>query len=253
MKKRQSWLPQFSVKRKTKEPKSKFFITFPFVCLCKWLWPNSIPFTIFEFWVWDGDTIWEGVKTGWPIFVWGFSIQMFLAFRADWKKEHIDNAEDFIIGGAIISGIAGFFEEIIFRWVLFYGAFIAIQITNFLFFGFLNWMFGWSWAELPRLLSWYIVLPFADFMTLRYFSEFLVNQGWLLGAAVLAVNAKFRDGHKYQGFLGVVNSWYIGLFLFYIMFKYGIVAAILVHFTYDMIIFWVLYLHAAARRSIRDA
>jgi len=232
-----------------------FFITFPFICLMKWLWPSLIPFDIFQFWVWDGDTIWDGVKAGLPIFIWGFSIQFFFTCFHKFKKEEIDNAENFLVGGAIISTIAGVFEELIFRWVLLYSAFIGVQLANFLLFGFVPWMLGdwWSWLELPRLLSWYVVLPIADFMTLRYFSEFLVNQGWLLGAAVIAANAKFRDGHKYQGLLGYVNSWYLGLFLFFIMFKYGIVAAILVHFTYDMVIFWVIFLHAAFRRSIRDA
>ena len=54
---------------------------------------------------------------------------------------------------------------------------------------------------------------------------------------MLYTNAFFRDGHRYQGPIGVLNSWFAGMFLFWIMFTYGLPAAILVHFMYDFLIF----------------
>ena len=229
------------------------FVSLPIILFIQWVWPTLIPFDTFQFWNWDGDTIWNGLMAGWPIYVWGLSVQFLLSTFAKFKQKHIDEAEDFLIGGAFISVIAGVTEEISFRWIFFLGACFGVQFANFLFFGWFPWIFGdWaSFLEIPRLVSWYIAIPVADFFTAYKMHWLLVAQGWVVGAACLGANAKFRDGHKYQGPLGVINSWYLGLFFFWIMFEYGLVAAICVHIAYDMVIFSVLWFHAAARRSIQ--
>lgn len=48
-----------------------------------------------------------------------------------------------------------------------------------------------------------------------------------------------RNGHAYQGWFGTINSWFLGLYFFYIMLTHGLLAAIVVHFTYDFIIFTI--------------
>jgi hypothetical protein len=53
-------------------------------------------------------------------------------------------------------------------------------------------------------------------------------------AAAVSVNAKFRDGHKYQGFFGMVNAWVVGFILLYAMLYYGLMTAIVVHAIYDL-------------------
>lgn len=55
--------------------------------------------------------------------------------------------------------------------------------------------------------------------------------------AVLWSNAKFRNGHKYQGPYGMMNSYIFGLYMFYITFGYGLLYAIILHALYDGIIF----------------
>ena len=71
---------------------------------------------------------------------------------------------------------------------------------------------------------------------------------WAVGAAVISANAFFRDGHKYQGILGVLNSWFAGMFFFWMMFAHGLWAAMVVHFTYDVVVFTVATLGYSARR-----
>ena len=60
---------------------------------------------------------------------------------------------------------------------------------------------------------------------------------WAVGAAVVSANIFFRDGHKYQGPFGVLNAWFIGLVMFWVMFTYGVWPAIICHFLYDFLIY----------------
>lgn len=56
-------------------------------------------------------------------------------------------------------------------------------------------------------------------------------------SAVLWSNAKFRDGHKYQGPSGMLNSYLIGFYMFYIAFAYGLLYAMAAHFLFDAVLF----------------
>lgn len=214
------------------------FVLLPLICLIKWIWPSSIPLDIFQFWFFDKFTI----QAGWPIFLWGAFAQTLLCSK---KYEHheIVNAEENWVKNMFVSLMAGVFEELTFRWVFLYSSFIGIAVSNFIFFGFISHS-----LEIPRLISEYISNPLANLATFEQY-DFLVGKGWWFGAAVLAANAKFRDGHKYQGLIGIINSWYIGLFLFDIMFKYGIISAIAIHFLYDVMIFTIIYFNAVSQRS----
>jgi len=93
-----------------------------------------------------------------------------------------------------------------------------------------------------------LFVPLADFTSMGKMHAILYQpQSWAFGAAVVSVNVLFRDGHKYQGWFGWINSWFIGLVFFWTMFTYGLVAAMAVHFTYDFLIFAV----AAFMRLVR--
>jgi hypothetical protein len=67
------------------------------------------------------------------------------------------------------------------------------------------------------------------------------------GAALLSSNGRFRDGHLYQGTIGWIDAWFCGMILFYIMFKWGLFAAIIVHFFYDFFLFTMLAMIIYAR------
>jgi Type II CAAX prenyl endopeptidase Rce1-like len=59
----------------------------------------------------------------------------------------------------------------------------------------------------------------------------------ILGAAVISSNATFRRAHQQLGYLVVLNSWIIGIVLFWLMFNYGLVASIIAHIAYDLVVF----------------
>ena len=212
------------------------------ICLIKVVWPTGIPYNHGTFWHTHGTSVLQGVFAGWPVFVWGASISVILATSAHRLSSHGTSAGVLFVVGLLRSAQAGLLEEIAFRWLIFLGAIPSVKIANFL-------IFGWLGFGIPSWLHLRIAAPIADFFTLHALHGWLFSpHGWAVGAALLSTNAFFRDGHKYLGWLGFVNSWFIGMFLFWIMFHYGLLAAILVHFVYDVIVFSI----AAANVAIRN-
>jgi len=220
-----------------KEKKSGCYLTtaistMVFVVLIKLLWPNSIPFKLFEFWRFNGSWV-DVFRTSWPLLFWGIGFTAIAsAVTRNDPKENRHPGLFFTFEG-ISSVIAGVFEEISFRWMIFYGAIIGAIVSNFLFFGFLG--FG-----IPEWIFNNIAGPVANFLTLGYLKEYLFGPlGWTVGAAIISANGKFRDGHMYKGIIGWINSWFGGMFFFYLMFTYGLLASILIHFLYDIFIYCI--------------
>ena len=56
---------------------------------------------------------------------------------------------------------------------------------------------------------------------------------FVIGA--IAVNAKFRDSHAYQGLIGMFISWIAGFVFLYAIVAYGLLTAIVIHSIYDLI------------------
>lgn len=208
-----------------------------------WIFPGIIPFGFFEFWRLDNNLIFNGIKSSWPIFCWCVVVTLVIHTFTTNSRIVNRNAEDLLKGGFVISLFAGIVEEILFRWIFFFGAIVGVKLSNFLF-------FGWLGFGIPEWFYNTVVAPVNNFFTLGKISGILYNPlGWFLGSAVIIANVKFRDGHKYLGWFGYINSWFIGIFLFWILFEYGLPACIAVHFIYDMLIFIVRYVDAAIERA----
>lgn len=206
-----------------------------FVGVVNLFWPWAIPFRFLEFITLNN--FWQGVIACWPAYVWAIGGTLFFTSQK-LIRDIRNDGESFLAGGFLVSVWAGVVEEICFRWFIFFGAIVGVKITNFIFFGFLG--FG-----IPEFLHMYIFGPIANFTTFGALQDFLFHKhGWAIGAALIATNARFRDGHMYQGLLGFINSWFLGMIFFYVMFVYGLPAAIAVHFLYDMLIFATIYLMA---------
>lgn len=186
------------------------------------------------------------------------------------RKEELSSGQ--ILGfGTIRSFIAGTTEELAFRWILFLGAIPGVLVANWFMGGFLGIIAGlliavlafklfeeWEWVAITlagaimvcfvvlALGGWLVdpvkwvygvlLVPLADFMTMGYLHDILYHpHSWAIGAAVLSTNAFFRDGHKYQGLFGVINAWFGGMLFFWMLFEYGLVACMVVHFLYDVV------------------
>ena len=240
--------------KKEEEPVSylsKALSGFFLILICSWLFPTVIPFETFQVWGMKGGLI-DWVVSAWPVVAWGAVLNLvFMLSRWD-KRSHHD-PEDILLPGIAISVWAGVMEEICFRWLIFYSSIVGLKISNFLFFGCLG--FG-----VPENVYLWIVAPVANFFTAGFLHTVLYHPaGWFVGAAMLASNAFFRDGHKYQGVIGWIDAWFFGMFCFWLLFTYGLVACIVVHFLYDAGVFTMAFVEAVIkeqfvrRRSLRKA
>jgi hypothetical protein len=192
------------------------------------LWPKLIaPFKLFEFWHIKGSLL-DAVMNAWPIYLWGISATALLAvFRSGVPDE---DPGDILIKGTFISIRAGILEEIAFRWLIFFLAIIIIPAIDWALLGFM----GVHWVKWLSVF----VASVANIFTLGYLEDYLLGgYGWVVAAAVISANSNFRDGHRYLGWLGYVNSWFLGMYFFWVMFTYGIIAAIFIHFLYDFCVF----------------
>lgn len=219
------------------------------IFLTNLIFPGFIPFDAVK---WDtGADLQTIVSDAWPLFIYAVCISAFLAtFR---KIERSRGAEDVIDNfrtrlnfnnepGALMTLVTGFLvaiwasvlEELYFRWLLFFSMFGLIAFWDFFFGGFL-FDVGLVW-----LIKWWLWMPLANLTTFGLMEGMIYHSsGWYFGSAVLGANAMFREDHAYQGLFGLINSWFIGMFLFWVCFTHGLWAAMVVHFAYNMLIYSV--------------
>ena len=167
-----------------------------------------------------------GLGKVWFIFVWALAVPLVvvLVFRRRSVSDHPREAQ--VGRGLWLSLNAGVFEELIYRWLIFVNAMVLLRFFNFITFGFVKFFYT------------HALIPLADFTTFHALHPYLLHDGsWVFGAAIVSAAARFRSEHAYLGFLGWVNSWFMGMLLFYLMFNYGLATAIVAHFLYDAIIF----------------
>lgn len=75
------------------------------------------------------------------------------------------------------------------------------------------------------------------------------HYSFLFIAAAMSANVDFRDGHRYQGLLGWLNSWTIGYILLHAMMNHGIVVAIIVHALYNFCISVISYVRYRLKKE----
>lgn len=183
-----------------------------------------------------GEASGDGLGQVWFIFVWALAVTLtLLAIRG--RGYSYTSRPIRLVKGMWISLNAGVFEELIFRWLLFFIAMIMLPFFNIITFGLVKWLY----VEL--------FIPVANFFTFGALEPHLMGSSWVLGAAIISVNADFRDGHKYLGTLGWVNSWFIGMVMFYLVLNYNIQTAIVAHVAYDALIFAIAALAVKPLRS----
>lgn len=186
------------------------------------IWPGF--FDLFKYWCLT-DNIPLAVLRNWPFLVYG----LVLALLITRKLKKVRAKEVLFAQDIYKSVMAGFLEEIGFRCLFIFTAMIPLAIINFLLFGVASWVYS------------NIIFFIANVLTLGQMSGTIYGIPVLLMAGAISANAAFRDGHKYQGIFGYINSWFAGMYLLNVMFTQGLLIAILVHMIYDLIIAFVEY------------
>lgn len=196
-----------------------------FLVLCIF-WGDYALFSINELWS-RSSSPFEGLGKVWFIFVWGVAVTLLAGIIT--SRTPRDYSPGFVLGhGVWVSLNAGIFEELIYRWLRFSVAMITLPFFNFITFGLLKWAYE------------SFLIPIADWATFGALHDYLFHPAsWVIGAAIISANGSFRDGHEGNGFFSWVNSWFIGMVFFYLMFNYGLLTAIIAHVLYDVAIFVV--------------
>lgn len=225
------------------DDKSEWFLSsalssFILVAIVKFFWSSITPFGLFEVWHMGHGSTWDGVKAAWPIYLWGCGLTTLVCVCTSNSRSTNRNAEDIIGVGTLLSVMAGVTEEIAFRWWFFYGAILGLKVLSWITCGLVAWFVT------------HVPIPIAAFFTPSAMHPYYYGFGWAVGGAILSSNGKFRNGHLYLGWFGYVNSWFLGLFFFWLMFNYGLLAAILAHWFYDQLIFTAKYIDACVERRL---
>jgi len=223
-------------------------------------------FFIYPYFKWSG---WEAVWKFWPLFAWGVGLNLILMLLGSSKLPIRVNDNRELLGWELVtSTLAGVWEEFGYRWAFICYAMIGIAVVNWVFGAGLGWTLVIGcvigalvlWSEKEKGLAVLalggavLAVLFALYVNpIYWFYQFLVwvihfttltlmdpvlyggHQTLLIFGAVVA-NSWFRDGHKYQGPLGLVNSWYAGMVLLYATVIYGLWTAVVVHALYDIVI-----------------
>jgi len=251
------------------------------------LWPDVIPFDLYDpmFWVARGELV-DWLLAALGLFAWGIgtnvvsrllsrrqtSLERLLAKRLGGRL----SAGAILQEGFLVSLRAGVTEEVYYRWcrwllgiagslVLLYiwiglmWFFVGIAVILLLvgerahkiaglalgLFAGVCLVFGLDYQFLYEAIAG----PLANWMTLGFLEGYLFHPySWTVGAGILMSNATYQDGHKYQGLFGRINSWFLGMFFFWMVVTYGLISAVVVHFLYDFLIFSTVAVFAAFRR-----
>ena len=173
----------------------------------------------------NGRSITEGLSRVWYIFAWALGINLVFGY---FIRDNTRGAGETFAKGWWLSINAGFFEEIIYRWLVFFNAMVLLRAFNFLTFGLIKWIYT------------QVLVPLANWATLGHLKpELLGHSSWVFGGAIVSASISFRNTHKGLGLFGFINSWFIGMVMFWLLFHYGLWAAIWAHILYDGTIFTV--------------
>jgi len=213
---------------------------FVFVGIVSLIWPKALPFPFWSEWELK-KPIFEAVWVSWPLFVWAVVINTLLVFTK--YNGYKNPPHEIFIAGTLVSLWAGIVEEICFRWVIFLSAIVSVQIVDFLFLGFIG-LHPVQWFYMA------VLCPVANFFTLGMLAPYLSGQqfGWAAAAAIISSNGHFRDGHAYQGIFGWVHAWFVGMYMFWLVFNYGLLAAIIVHCLFDFLVYLTITVDAELER-----
>jgi len=177
-------------------------------------------FNPFQFWLLTDD-IPGALIQNWPFFLYCIVLSTIAALFLEKKRF---NHEIVFAQDIYTSVMAGILEEVGYRCLFIFTAMVGITVFNFITMGLVMWLYQ------------NLIFPFTDMITLGLMHDHIYGLPILFAAGVLSANAGFRDGHKYAGIVGYVNSWFVGFYLICVMLSQGLVIAILVHMIYDLIV-----------------
>jgi hypothetical protein len=234
-------------------------------------WPDF--FSPFEWSRGIQGTLYASTMAFWPLFVYSAAMACLSLLNLVQAVKTGTTDEGHLILDSVISTLAGVWEEIGYRCVFILLAMISILVTNFFWswfafvlaifallgsihltlknnFDFVSMLFGgilcfasialiyftWNLNDPVFWIYQNVIFPVLNWISFQHLTPILYypHAPFLFIAGAVFANSKFKNGHKYQGLIGVLNSWAVGFVLLYAMLYYGLMTAIVVHVVYDL-------------------
>ncbi len=242
------------------------------LCFLLWaiveaFWPAW--FSPFE-WSHGTASIAGSVIAFWPFLAWGVLMATISLFNLIPTDETGGPDEEHVLYDTISSTLAGVWEELGYRCVFILLVMVSLAFWNLIW----SWLliaiavvlvifcfvtkdtgdghffggaFGLVVTVVVLCLTWsledpvYCIYQNIIFNALHWGSFgaldpilYFENAPALFVMGAVSANARFRDGHKYQGAIGLLHAWMAGFILLYAMLYHGLMTAIIVHASYDI-------------------
>jgi hypothetical protein len=206
----------------------------------------------------------------WPLGLW--CLFLLIVGNNQVRSSHLDGK--LWRTGMITGNLAGIWEEIGYRYLYIMPAMGAVMFTNWLLGTWFTWVFLGLWAigtlaifaddkhktvsgvkSLLMLIlmiyiwgepdPWYwayenVIMPAINWVSLDSFRPIFMNpeqhMPLMVMGAILA-NHWFRDGHKYQGVAGWLDSWVVGFVFMYACFTHGLLTAMALHCIWNSLVY----------------
>ena len=219
---------------------------------------------------------WEVLIGFWPLYLWCGVLIAFETFFGE--KVYSSHLDEQLLGWGLLTGnMDALWEELGFRGAFICYGMLVVMMFNWLLGTALVWFLVCLFiiatigvvisddtptpiALIPAALAigcfwtagttdpWYwvyntITMPLLNLVSLGSFTDILNPElhSPLFVMGGIVANVWFRDGHKYQGIVGYLDSWLIGFVLLYAMMTYGLLTAITLHAIWNTTIYLIRY------------
>lgn len=171
-----------------------------------------------------GDVSWCAVLHAWPLVLWGFLLAVLTAVIL--RVAHRERITESVLEsswfmrfkrGISISFIAGIFEELVFRVLLFMSSMAIVTFLNFISFGLLEKFYANFFG------------PLIDTLSFHELHTQLIEQSWVVGFSIVLIAILFGLAHLSIDWVTCINTTILAFVFFWLMFNYGIVTAMVVH------------------------
>ena len=210
--------------------------------------PEILPFNALSFW--SAENIGAGIIAIWPLLLLAILSQaiVLISFhnflhKSENEKILKECKKDIIVTGITISVVAGIVEEIVHWWAYMIIALIILDELNIL----STTIFGF---EIIKYLYVNVFGYLAEKMTFGYMHALLYKTSWTIGASIFIANCIFVFAHENKSPIFYYIIWMAGMFLFWLMFTYGIFVAMIAHALYNFTIHFVIYLYVAITKRV---
>lgn len=250
----------------------RLLLVWLFVLTCGLIWPDFFQYPYLGG-GWPSASV---LLSFWPLLLWG----LFLISTNGkyWRSSQHD--EELLLTGLITGNLAAIWEEVAFRYLYIFFAILSLSFSNWLLqtwfaavlvlisaFGTLAIFTDDKHSLISGLKSllllimllliwgkpdpWFyayqnLIMPVINTLSFGAFTPIFNNQElhhpMVVMGAILA-NNWFRDGHKYQGWVGWLDSWMMGFVLIFACFTYGLLTAIVIHGLWNSLVFASRYFH----------